>query len=475
LWGTEQIDKDMTRKRNRADRIKTGVLFLATLVICIIGSESVSRRVEAVRTERMRAAESAFFEWALQQPESPPGEEVYAPAPNGGMRYRYQPNLRWTQTVESEFVYWYTNPLGMRWRETETTKAPGVTRVAFVGDSITLGGYTRDHTTSYVGVVESLFDRQRVDVLNFGVGGYGIHEVHEQVVQEVSEFNPDVIVLGLFNGNDFRDTFLGFDTRVTPEGGLTRITTLSADAAGESEPPDLHEGSNYLWVRETLSRGVRLGTIYRFLKENPDGYGNLGALEPAQPNRRAAAFEETKRMPSEHLDFKALNRFTGYTYWSLRDISPIAEQAIEETLGYLDRIQRFCDSRGIKFVVVAIPFREQVTTSHPVNDVYDVRLPQSYVEEWARERGTPYLDLLPLFRNLEANTRNDVYVGDGHWNSRGHLIGGTAIAEFLRPLLGNTGTAAGSGRALTSRLLDISATARLATIAYGRVASRWRP
>lgn len=89
------------------------------------------------------------------------------------------------------------NALGMREREIEP-KAEGVTRIAFVGDSVTYGqGVRRDerYTERLAAALGPGFE-----VLNFGVPGAN-YEQHETTIERaITEANPDVLIVQwLFN------------------------------------------------------------------------------------------------------------------------------------------------------------------------------------------------------------------------------------------------------------------------------------
>lgn len=92
-----------------------------------------------------------------------------------------------------------TNSLGLRDRELDRVKPPGVHRVLVLGDSMTLGWGTQEEHT-YPKVLERLLNRSvaRVEVINTGVGNYNS-------AQEVAYFRergillqPDEVILGFY-------------------------------------------------------------------------------------------------------------------------------------------------------------------------------------------------------------------------------------------------------------------------------------
>ena len=67
-------------------------------------------------------------------------------------------------------------------------------------------------------------------------------------------------------------------------------------------------------------------------------------------------------------------------------------------------------------------------------DDLDREQPQRRISAWLRERGVPYLDLLPELRQVPplADGRGHLYHRrDTHWNRRGNEAAGAALARFL--------------------------------------------
>ena len=54
--------------------------------------------------------------------------------------------------------------------------------------------------------------------MNFGVGGYGVADEELQLEEMVLGFSPRYVVVVVFTGNDFRDTFLGVDKETIVDG-----------------------------------------------------------------------------------------------------------------------------------------------------------------------------------------------------------------------------------------------------------------
>jgi lysophospholipase L1-like esterase len=125
---------------------------------------------------------------------------------NATLMWEYKPYGRYAdarQVIE-------TSRHGFRDADYETTARPdGVERIAFVGDSITLGLFVAAEQT-FVERLEALANREnpepRVQTMNFGVDGYNGLQVLELLRARALEFEPQRVVYVLaLNDFDFDD------------------------------------------------------------------------------------------------------------------------------------------------------------------------------------------------------------------------------------------------------------------------------
>ncbi|MBN1355405.1 SGNH/GDSL hydrolase family protein [bacterium] len=100
----------------------------------------------------------------------------------------------------------YTNSLGFRDREFSHDVAPGVMRIACLGDSVTFGWKIPQEFT-YPDILEDYLngcrgkDDPRVEVLNMGIPGYSSMQGRVLVERELGKYSPDIIVFS-FGIND---------------------------------------------------------------------------------------------------------------------------------------------------------------------------------------------------------------------------------------------------------------------------------
>jgi hypothetical protein len=93
-----------------------------------------------------------------------------------------------------------SNSLGMYDKEYSIKKPKGIYRILFLGDSITCyGKYTHFLEEKLV----QLFPN-RFEVWNCAVGGYGTKEYECYLRQRCMRYSPDMVVIGLYIGDDFK-------------------------------------------------------------------------------------------------------------------------------------------------------------------------------------------------------------------------------------------------------------------------------
>jgi lysophospholipase L1-like esterase len=119
------------------------------------------------------------------------------------------PTLLWEYRPYGEARGVATNRYGFRDVDYPTPlKPPGIRRIAFIGDSVTLGtDVTAEETfVARVGAMAAAAG-QPAQTLNFGVDGYNALQIRELLTAKVLAFQPDQVVYVLcLNDFDFTDS-----------------------------------------------------------------------------------------------------------------------------------------------------------------------------------------------------------------------------------------------------------------------------
>jgi lysophospholipase L1-like esterase len=334
--------------------------------------------------------------------------DLLMPNPRGTGSYRLKPNVDFTTKAGGRTVRIRTNRHGMHWREVEIEKTDRRRRIAFLGDSFTFGSWADSYEKSFVGVFEDNVSCERWEVLNFGVGGYGLGDMELLLTEEVIGFSPSYVVAVVFAGNDFRDTFLGID-KERIENGVAHLKNTVVRTRVPSE----------LLVEDTTVSlaCARQSPILRVMDE-------LVSFRMLSPY-----------LGLENLcvDFAVNRNFTAFSFWSQHPYPEEAKQAKDMVIAALERMGSFLADRRARLAIAVLPTYEQVHAREAAGQDYDIFLPQAYLQVYARERDIPYIDFLPILRAHVQSTNERLFLkSDTHLNNRGHEIVGRNLAEWFR-------------------------------------------
>jgi len=182
----------MVSSRN-SKRILCGVMALVcVLLILELGSFAAIALTASIRDEDTRRTTDIFREQSLkiqQLLDSSPKLVQLDPV----LGWRYRPGHR---DPENQI-----NSQGVRsGREYSTVPEPGVIRVAAFGDSFVYSNEVANDDT-WSARMEAL--SPRMEVLNYGVGGYGTDQAFLRYLNEGSRLSTDVVIIG-FAPDDLR-------------------------------------------------------------------------------------------------------------------------------------------------------------------------------------------------------------------------------------------------------------------------------
>lgn len=331
-----------------------------------------------------------------------------------------------------------TDSHGYRMGRETTSKRAGVFRIVVLGDSFAFGATIHEEYL-FANVLErSLASRSPVpvEVVNLGVPGYGVDQERAMLEEEGLSLDPDLVLLALYLGNDLQET-LGLHRRVfDPEtGGLRgargheivdgRMVPI-AKTGGRGDGPRAGAGVKG-WFREHLR-------LYAFLA---DRLKESAALRTFFTRVGLIKREEVALLPP---DDRLEHLWSGGGMVSLlRDAPPAIEEAWRIVTRHLEGIDALCRARGIPLAVIVIPYKAQAVPSKLAEEKVllglededlDLEKPNRRMDAWARSRGIPLIDLLPVFAGV-PDPAAYYYRRDGHWNDHGQERAGRILAERL--------------------------------------------
>jgi hypothetical protein len=322
------------------------------------------------------------------------------------------------------------NSAGFRDDDWERAKPPGVVRVAVLGDSYVEGFQVEKHERltelleRELNGAQGLPGTPQVEVLNFGMGGYGTAQELMCLRHHVWSYSPDVVVLTILTGNDIRNN--------------------SRTLENDDGRPYFHFVDGALRLDESFrntpahNRGV-VERLALWMVDRSRMFQVLWQVRrvTAQSRRRALAREAAEQPGAE----------VGLTSWIYQEPSdPDHREAWKVTEALLVQMRDEVEARGAKFFAVTLSNGIQVHPDAGMRQqfaasigVADLLYPDRRLREIGNRFGIPMLSLAPEFQQLAQQTGVFLHgfppkPGLGHWNANGHREAAARIAKDLRRL-----------------------------------------
>jgi len=341
------------------------------------------------------------------------------------------PRLGWMHTPNTEILYErqeFRVPVrfssaGLRDREYAIRKPPGTFRIAWLGDSfvealqVPLDSCAAKRLEAALAPLSS----QRIEVLNFGVSGYGTCQQLLLLEDLALRFEPD-LVLAQYYFNDLDDD--------------RRFGACSLDATGALQVAP----ARALSLRTRTIDGLK-SFLYRhchlwmFVSTRRPRWAPAPVAQPAAAAPRAgeAGGLPVPSCPGRHRSLE----------WSvtLRDLPPATATAVEQHAAIWERMAERCRAHGARFAAILGVSRTQTEaaiyaqTLHDTGclaDAHDIDLPPARLAAAAGRRGVPVIDLGPAFRRATAGGDTLHFRIDGHWSAAGHRVAAAAVCDALR-------------------------------------------
>lgn len=314
-----------------------------------------------------------------------------------------------------------TNRFGFNDEDYPLQKPDNTIRILVLGDSFNWAG-GRDK--NYAAVLKKTFQHENVtppvEVIN---AGYPMMSTPQELMilkKYGLEYQPDVVVLGFFAGNDFtdgdpdikriivNDTYFEIDRR-------RELTIFGYPVVPTSRLVSFVKQKYVIW--KEFNRGEQSSLQVDTGKK--DGtFGRERFLEI-----------ERDRLKFCNLDLHRLGTF---------------DRHVKLIFDSLSAMQDLLEARKIKLLVAIYPDEFQVDEGL-LNRVleryglsgedFDVELPQKLLHKFLDSRGIPYVDLLDEFKSQGKN--GGLYVPrDTHWNDKGNELAASILFSHLRERVG---------------------------------------
>lgn len=320
--------------------------------------------------------------------------------------FRYDPLLGWSNLPgahgileRSEFRTMIDiNADGMRYGAVGPKQG---LRVAVLGDSFTWGHGVKVEER-FTDIVEKQLG---VEILNFGVSGYGPVQYLQQL-DHVLTFKPDLVIVAFCLANDFGDSVVSYrHYRHVPYGTLA---DGKLEVKGYPIPDSGRFGPKLRAAMNDYALGRLLFRVWRI----PLGQAGWDAWQAGSHRK-----QPPKDLPEGILEFDL------HLLYEQPQL-PEVKYTVAVTEALMKAIRDRLKTEGIPLVVLAVPTK---------TDVGD-RSALMFLKEITRRLN------IPLKPKLQTTiTQEDFFIKDDHWNASGHA----KAAELLGPIIeGYAGKAA---------------------------------
>jgi hypothetical protein len=353
-------------------------------------------------------------------------------------------------------AYVRVNGDGLRDREHERRKGPGVLRVALLGDSYA-EALQVEQEAAFWSIAEARLNSscgglrgRAVEFVNFGVSGYGTAQQLFTLREKVWAYEPDVVLLTVTTNNDLID-----NTRVLKGTDeipyfVFRGDELTLDDSFRRDP-------GFRWRQSALSRAGRwLREHLRFVQAAHEGHTAIKAALDARRDRAAAA----KAAEGKAAGGAARTQPAAAATQTPAAAPPQVELGVANmiyddpadelwrgawrvTEALISTVNREVRERGARFVVVTLSNPIQAHPDASAREAFARRLgvpdlfyPDRRFQSLGQREGFPVLNLAP---DMQAHAdRHQTFLhgfgpelGNGHWNQTGHRVAGELLAEKL--------------------------------------------
>lgn len=334
-------------------------------------------------------------------------------------------------------AYVKINSLGYRDVKHSKEKPPGVFRIAVLGDSFTEARQVDIADTFWNRLERRLqgrpeFAARKIEVLNFGIGGYGTAQELITLKLHALGFSPDLVIVAFCPGNDLADNSKPLSSQVNRGFRpfyLLRDDHLVLDNSFRDVSP------------QYLQRRFFLSAIH-----------HSRLLELINQARRVAAVRRMRQQPS------APHEIGLFDEEFLEPRNEVWKEAWRINDALMAEINKEVLRAGARFVLVTLTTpiqvdpdvkkREQLQRTLGVSDLFYT---ERRLRQLGHELGFPVITLAEPLQ--AAASQRGVYFhgfkntgfGTGHWNEQGHALAADILARDLPRILEQYG---GTSRSL---------------------------
>ena len=333
------------------------------------------------------------------------------------------------------------NSDGLRDREHTKAKPAGTFRIAVLGESFTEAMHVPMEQTFWFLLQQKLqqcnaFPGKQVEVINFGVSGYGTAQELLTLRQKVWAYSPDLVILAFTTYNDVYDNSRTLSKTEEVPYFSYRNGELVEDV-GFRESKTYRQRDSQInrlgrWFHNRL-RTVQLIHYLQFV-------GKLRLTD--WRNKRKLAETQSQTAEKE----PAIRNAEDIGIDNMIYVEPRDEnwkEAWHITEGLVQRTRDEVKEKGAKFLLVSLSNAIQVYPDQNVRQRFlqhigsdTIFYPNLRLKALAGREQIDFLDLAAPMQSYADQNRVFLHgfgsdIGNGHWNAAGHSLAADLIAQHM--------------------------------------------
>jgi hypothetical protein len=337
------------------------------------------------------------------------------------------------------------NSDGLRDQEHSLTKPANTLRIALIGDSYAEALAVPLEESFWAVMKDKLLEcdaasGKAIEVINFGVSGYGTAQELLTLREKVWKYAPDVVMLAVTTNNDVTDNSRALKKVDEIPYFVNRDNQLALDNSFQSS-------RTFLWRQSRLNRfGRWLRDHSRVVQVVIEGHHALKIMTAswrsrwAKPQQAAAPATSPGQQSNDSLPEAELGtdnliyREPQTAVW--KDAWQVTESLIREMR---DEVQ----ARNARFLLITLSngpqvlpdpnLREQLQKRWGVSDMF---YPDNRIRAFSERENISLITLAPELQQFAERNRVflhgfDKNIGNGHWNVVGNRVAGELIAKKI--------------------------------------------
>ncbi|HEV7745524.1 MAG TPA: SGNH/GDSL hydrolase family protein [Pyrinomonadaceae bacterium] len=347
-------------------------------------------------------------------------------------------------------AYVRINSDGLRDYEHAIAKPDGTFRIAVIGDSYCEAFPVSQDEAFWSIMGKKLaecdaFPGKKIEIINFGVSGYGTASELLTLRENVWKYSPDLVLLAVTTNNDITDNSRALKRTDDYPYFFYQGPQLTLDDSFKNS-------RSFLFSRSRIGRlGAWLRTHSRLVQaitQGSQGFKILRASSRAKRSEDAPPAPVNSSGGSGNPPQKP-DLFTRSTELGTDNLiylepnNPVWNDAWRITEGLIVQMRDEVSRAGAKFLVVTLSNGPQVLPDAGQREnfkrrfgIADLFYPDNRIKALGSREGFPVITLAPELQSFAE--QNNVFlhgfgknIGNGHWNATGNRVAGELLAKKI--------------------------------------------